>query len=127
MMYHNFNFEATLASSLRAQWALDDVLRADQDLDFSRNFMPESLARTAAIETLNPFEHLSSIESAPTSICAFSEWWRSSSCHFCSIIRWTACAAMIRKSVPSLTSPVRKLSTSTCSSASTKRSFVSSR
>ena len=56
MMYHNFNFEATLASSLRAQWALDDVLRADQDLDFSRNFMPESLARTAAIETLNPFE-----------------------------------------------------------------------
>jgi hypothetical protein len=32
------------------------VLRADQELDFSRNFMPESLARTAAVETLNPFE-----------------------------------------------------------------------
>jgi hypothetical protein len=55
-MYHDFNFEATLASSLRAQWQLDDVLRADQELDFSRNLMPESLARTAAIETLNPFE-----------------------------------------------------------------------
>ena len=55
-MYHDFNYEATLASSLRAQWQLDDVLRADQDLDFSRNFMPESLARTAALETLNPFE-----------------------------------------------------------------------
>ena len=55
-MYHDFNYEATLASSLRAQWQLDDVLRADQNLDFSRNFMPESLARTAAIETLNPFE-----------------------------------------------------------------------
>ena len=55
-MYHDFNYEATLASSLRAQWQLDDVLRADQALDFSRNFMPESLARTGAIASLNPFE-----------------------------------------------------------------------
>ncbi|MFL6760801.1 diiron oxygenase [Sphingomonas sp.] len=55
-MYHDFNYEATLASSIRAQWQLDDVLRTDQELDFSRRFMPESLARTAAIETLNPFE-----------------------------------------------------------------------
>ena len=46
--------EATLASSLRAQWQLDDVLRADQELDFSRNFMPESLARTAALEHAEP-------------------------------------------------------------------------
>ncbi len=55
-MYHDFNYEATLASSLRAQWQLDDVLRTDQDLDFSRNFMPESLSRTAAVTSLNPFE-----------------------------------------------------------------------
>ena len=55
-MYHDFNYEATLASSLRAQWALDDVIRADQELDFSRNFLPESLARTAAVSSLNPFE-----------------------------------------------------------------------
>src|SRR3954447_16251180 len=47
-MYHDFSYEATLASSLRAQWQLDDVLRVDQDLDFSRRFMPESLGRTAA-------------------------------------------------------------------------------
>ena len=55
-MYHDFNYEATLSSSLRAQWQLDDVLRGDQELDFSREFMPESLARTRAIESLNPFE-----------------------------------------------------------------------
>jgi hypothetical protein len=55
-MYHDFNYEATLSSSLRAQWQLDDVLREDQELDFSRNFMPESLARTGAISTLNAFE-----------------------------------------------------------------------
>ena len=55
-MYHDFNYEATLASSLRAQWQLDDVLRTDQELDFSRNFLPESLARTAVLDALNPFE-----------------------------------------------------------------------
>jgi hypothetical protein len=55
-MFHNFDYEATLASSLRAQWQLDEVLRADQELDFSLNFMPESLARTAALETLSPAE-----------------------------------------------------------------------
>ncbi|NUS99376.1 MAG: hypothetical protein HOP96_00165 [Sphingomonas sp.] len=55
-MYHDFNYEATLASSLRAQWQLDDVLREDQDLDFGRNFLPESLARTAALGSLNAFE-----------------------------------------------------------------------
>ena len=55
-MYHDFNYQTALASSLRAQWQLDDVLRSDQDLDFSRNFMPESLSRTAALTSLNPFE-----------------------------------------------------------------------
>lgn len=55
-MYHEFDYERTLSSSLRAQWALDDVLREDQELDFSRNFMPQSLARTASILSLNPFE-----------------------------------------------------------------------
>ena len=55
-MYHDFNYQATLASSLRAQWQLDDVLREDQQLDFSRNFLPESLARTAQLSGLNAFE-----------------------------------------------------------------------
>ena len=55
-MYHDFNYQRTLASSLRAQWLLDDVLPADQELDFTRNFMPESLARTAAISSLNASE-----------------------------------------------------------------------
>lgn len=55
-MYHDFNYEEAFASSLRAQWQLDDVLRADQELDFSRNFMPESLARTTAIASLSADE-----------------------------------------------------------------------
>jgi len=55
-MYHDFNYEATLASSLRAAWKLDDVLAEDQELDFTRNFMPEGLARTAELDMLSPFE-----------------------------------------------------------------------
>jgi hypothetical protein len=55
-MYHEFSYEMTLASSLRAQWLLDEVLGVDQDLDFSRSFMPESLARTAAVAALTPSE-----------------------------------------------------------------------
>jgi hypothetical protein len=55
-MYHDFNYQRTLATSLRAQWMLDDVLPADQELDFSRNFMPESLARTAATTSLSASE-----------------------------------------------------------------------
>jgi hypothetical protein len=47
-MYHDYTYKAVLASSLRAQWELDDILAPDQDLDFSRNFMPEALSRTVA-------------------------------------------------------------------------------
>jgi hypothetical protein len=57
-MYHEFTYEKVLASSLRAQWELDDVLRADQELDFSRKFMPESLARTSAAPGLTAAEQL---------------------------------------------------------------------
>lgn len=55
-MYHDFNYQQTLAASLRGQWELDDVLREDQELDFSLNFMPESLARTAALTQLTANE-----------------------------------------------------------------------
>ena len=125
-MYHDFNFKTTLASSLRAQWFLDDVLRADQDLDFSRNFMPDSLARTAGLETLNPFEqrilnqisahqYLSIFGIVEEFILPFvldhaRPIWR----------RRLAVRAL-------LNSPARKPSTSICSSASMKRSSAAFR
>jgi hypothetical protein len=55
-MYHDFNYQQTLAASLRGQWLLDDVLREDQDLDFSMHMMPESLARTASLAGLTTDE-----------------------------------------------------------------------
>ena len=79
-MYHDFNYETTLASSLRAQWQLDDVLRHDQNLDFSRNFMPESLARTAVLDERSTRPNsASSIRSARTNICRSSGSSRNSS------------------------------------------------
>jgi len=47
-VYHDYTYKAVLASSLRAQWELDDILAPDQNLDFSRTFMPEMLARSTA-------------------------------------------------------------------------------
>ena len=51
-MYHDYTYKAVLASSLRAQWELDDVLAPEQELDFSREFMPESLCRSGAAPAL---------------------------------------------------------------------------
>jgi hypothetical protein len=71
-MYHDFTYEAALASSLKAQWHLDDVLRPDQELDFTRNFLPEGIARTAVLTSLTPDEQrvLNQI-SAHQYICMF--------------------------------------------------------
>ena len=55
-MHHNFNFQDVLSSSYRAAWQIEDVLPTDAKLDFSRNFMPEALARTAAIPFLSKDE-----------------------------------------------------------------------
>lgn len=57
-MYHEFTYEKVLRSSLQAQWELDDVLRVDQELDFSCKFMPDSLAHTDTAPGLNPSERL---------------------------------------------------------------------
>lgn len=49
-------YEATYRASIRAAWDLDDVLDPAQDLDFSRNFLPDTLARTARLSSLEPVE-----------------------------------------------------------------------
>jgi hypothetical protein len=55
-MYHGFNFSDVLAVSARAAWQIEDVLPEGAGLDFTRNFLPESLARTAAAEALSADE-----------------------------------------------------------------------
>ncbi|MGA9581377.1 MAG: diiron oxygenase [Allosphingosinicella sp.] len=55
-MYHRFNFEDVLASSVKAAWQVEDVLPADARLDFGRRFLPEALARTDSIAFLSDDE-----------------------------------------------------------------------
>ena len=51
-------YEATFRASLRAQWDLDSVLAPGQELDFSRNFLPQRLARIDELASLDPHERL---------------------------------------------------------------------
>ena len=55
-MYHAFNFSDVLASSVKAAWQVEDVLPAGAELDFSRRFMPEALARTDEFDFLSDDE-----------------------------------------------------------------------
>lgn len=55
-MLQRSSYDTVLATSLKSAWRLDDVFGPDQELDFSRNFLPESLARTAELASLSPDE-----------------------------------------------------------------------
>src|SRR5438270_2459561 len=55
-MQQSSAYEATFRASLRAQWDLDSVREPSQELDFSRNFLPQSLARTDELASLSPEE-----------------------------------------------------------------------
>lgn len=55
-MYHDYNFTAVLSASARAAWQIEDVLPESAELDFTRPFMPENLARTAAAPGLSAAE-----------------------------------------------------------------------
>ena len=57
-MFHDFTYPAVLAAATRGQWQLDDVFPPGSTLDFTRPFMPESLARTTAVEGLSDAQRL---------------------------------------------------------------------
>jgi hypothetical protein len=52
-MFEAYNFRDVLETSGRAAWQIEDVLPSSALLDFGRNFLPESLARTDAAPGLN--------------------------------------------------------------------------
>jgi len=55
-MHRQHTYEAILAASERIQWRVEDLIGDDKGLDFSRPFMPESLARVEALSFLSPAE-----------------------------------------------------------------------
>jgi len=55
-MSHNYSYQSALAASERIGWKVDDIIGGDKKLDFSKPFMPESLAQVKQISFLTPEE-----------------------------------------------------------------------
>ncbi|MCP5372685.1 MAG: hypothetical protein H6907_13215 [Hyphomicrobiales bacterium] len=53
-----YSYQDTLAASQRVNWRIEDIIGGDRKLDFSRPFLPESLAGVADLTFLSPDERL---------------------------------------------------------------------
>jgi hypothetical protein len=54
----NYTYKSALAASEKINWRVEDIIGPDKPLDFTRPFMPESLARTSALTFLTSSERL---------------------------------------------------------------------
>lgn len=57
-MQHNYSYQSALAASERIGWKVDDLIGGHKKLDFTKPFMPESLAQVKQISFLTPEEQL---------------------------------------------------------------------
>jgi hypothetical protein len=55
-MEHNYSYRSTLAASERIGWKVEDLIGGDKQLDFTKPFMPESLAPVKQLSFLSPEE-----------------------------------------------------------------------
>lgn len=51
-----YDYRTTLDTSVRVNWRLEDIIGGDKKLDFTKRFMPESLARVEELPFLNDVE-----------------------------------------------------------------------
>jgi hypothetical protein len=58
MLAANYNYQETLAASVRANWRIEDIIGGDKRLDFTKPFMPESLARVESLNFLSADEKI---------------------------------------------------------------------
>ena len=58
MTMHGYTYKATLAASERTKWRVEDLIGEDKRLDFSKPFLPESLARVESLTFLSERERL---------------------------------------------------------------------
>jgi hypothetical protein len=56
MMNHGYTYQSTLAASDVIHWRIEDIIGGERRLDFSKPFMPESLARVDSLSFLNEEE-----------------------------------------------------------------------
>ncbi|MFZ0061427.1 MAG: hypothetical protein WAL47_05260 [Pyrinomonadaceae bacterium] len=55
-MNHGYSYQATLRASDSIHWRIEDIIGGDRRLDFTKPFMPESLARVEALTFLTSDE-----------------------------------------------------------------------
>ena len=53
---HGYSYQAALAASQKVNWRVEDIIGGDKRLDFSKPFMPESLARVDLLDFLSAEE-----------------------------------------------------------------------
>jgi len=58
MHRHNFSYEATLADAIKVNWQVSDLIGGDKRLDFSKPFLPDSLAGVRGLSSLSAREKL---------------------------------------------------------------------
>jgi hypothetical protein len=55
-MNHGYTYQSALASSEAIRWRIEDIIGGNKRLDFSKSFMPETLARVEPLAFLNQDE-----------------------------------------------------------------------
>ena len=58
MLTVNYNYQETLAASARVNWRIEDIIGGNKRLDFSKPFLPDSLARVEALDFLSAEEKI---------------------------------------------------------------------
>src|ERR671910_1665480 len=57
-MQNHYSYQSTLAASERIGWKVEDLIGGEKKLDFTKPFMPESLAQIKQLSFLTPEEQL---------------------------------------------------------------------
>ncbi len=57
-MQHNYSYQTALAASDRVNWKIEDIIGGDKKLDFTKPFMPESLAQVRQLAFLTEKEKM---------------------------------------------------------------------
>jgi len=55
---HNYTFAAALNDALKVNWRVEDLIGGEKTLDFTKPFLPQSLARTDELDFLSERERL---------------------------------------------------------------------
>lgn len=53
---HQYDYHETIVTSQKVNWRIEDIIGGDKQLDFSKRFMPEALARVDELSFLNDDE-----------------------------------------------------------------------